>query len=110
MNILKNISKIIVILGLASLVLMPSAIELVHLLEPHDHEHVACSEVPTHLHEKELDCSLCDYKLAVYHFEPLPSFTFHVHSPSYDLPTSLTSSFNNLAHFSYLLRGPPALS
>ncbi len=40
--------------------LLPSVINIVHSAEDHDHNTHCENKSDTHIHETELDCSLCD--------------------------------------------------
>ncbi len=48
--------------------LWPSAIQLAHTLEGHDHP--TCNEFKTHIHDEQLECSLCDFQVSVFDFSP----------------------------------------
>lgn len=107
MKTIKNIAFVVGSIALACLVLLPTAVEFSHVFEKH--EHVACSEVSTHLHEKEFDCSLCDFKISVYHFTPSTSFSDVTIQYYKELPFTSTSQKRSVELASYLLRGPPGI-
>ncbi|GHC52080.1 hypothetical protein [Ulvibacter litoralis] len=88
--------------------LFPVAIQFIHSLD--EHEHTFCTEVSTHLHEKKLDCSLCDFHFSVVTFNTptLPDFIISESFPK--LVTIYEASENNTIHHHYYLRGPPQLS
>lgn len=87
--------------------LLPVAIQFIHSLD--EHEHTACTEVTTHIHEKKLDCSLCNFHFSVVTFTipTLPSFI--VSEKNSKLKTIYKASENTTTDYHYL-RGPPQLS
>ncbi len=109
MNVLKNdiikgISATIFSLAL----LFPIFLQFSHTLEGHDH--ATCADFSTHIHEKQLDCSICDFHFSIFNFSPapLPEFSgidgFKNSETHYILPEFDLSA---IYHF---LRGPPQLS
>ena len=54
------------------ILLLPIAVQFVHILEE-EHEHIVCkSENIQHLHKVELDCSVCHFHqhvVTVFHFQ-----------------------------------------
>ena len=89
------------------ILLLPIAVQFVHILEE-EHEHIVCkSENIQHIHKVEIDCS-------VYHFQQHVVTTFNL--PSIDfisikLINSSPISFNDKWSYKKLLqnlnRGPP---
>jgi len=103
-NIVKNFTATIFVFAL----LLPTAVQIAHAFE--SHEHKTCTELSTHIHEKQLDCSICDF-----HFSNF-NFTLHKYSEfavlhGYDNAQTvyLLPEFTpNYTH--YFLRGPPFFS
>ncbi len=100
-EIIRNLSATIFSFAL----LFPTAVKFAHTFE--GHEHKACTEFSTHIHKKQLDCSICDFHFSIFDFTPqeLPEFavlnSFQKTETVYLLP-----EFNlNTTH--YFLRGPP---
>ncbi len=94
-------------LFLLVLMLFPIVSEATHALG--DHEHPICTDVTTHLHELEPDCSICDFHLTVFTFNVLEE-SITINEVSY-LPIAShytpSTSLENSHH--YLLRGPPQI-
>lgn len=104
----KEIFKFVYAAIFSLAVLFPSAIKFAHTFENHKHE--VCEDVTTHLHQKQLDCSICDFHFSIYNFTPLQLAeitvlqSFQKTESVYLFPEfKLNSSY-------YLLRGPPLLS
>ncbi|MBV7268183.1 hypothetical protein [Winogradskyella luteola] len=95
---------------LTLVVLMPSAVKLLHALNHHKHE--VCKNDNngyTHFHETDLDCDFYKFKLTknqyflVYDYDESFSFLCASQSLSYYI------SLNNHQHLTRHLRGPPSL-
>ncbi len=97
------------IAGLLSIALLfPSLVEFAHTVE--GHEHVACDDVSTHIHEKNLDCSLCDFQFSTFQLVlvfPQDNIVPEIFSKPQARSTSADKSTN--LHYFYL-RGPPFIS
>jgi hypothetical protein len=108
MNFKKQIQQKISAILLTMALLLPIAVQFVHALD--EHKHNTCKEVATHLHEKKLDCSICDFHFSTFNFEviTLPelflSEAFSKHQIAY------FSSEKSTVHHHYYLRGPPLFS
>jgi len=88
--------------------LLPNALQFGHLFE--SHEHIECSELTSHLHEKVTDCSLCDVVISSndFHFD---NFTYPLFASEGDvLPPQYTSEAIPNSSSLYFLRGPPSYS
>ena len=90
------------------ILLLPTSIQVFHALE--DHEHIDdCKEITTHLHEKEIDCSLCDFNLSPSYFQLANQFSFKTN----DIPQNPNLELYNFKYYhqqlSFSLRGPPIL-
>ena len=42
--------------------MVPSVIQFSHLFEE-DHEHIACTETQSHMHQSEVDCEICAFRI-----------------------------------------------
>jgi len=102
-----NLGVKILSLFLAAILLLPASVQLAHSLESHEHD--ICTDFDTHIHEKELDCSVCDYQLSGF---KLPSFhrlqeVIHEHN---EIDLNYYDSLLKENSCSIItLRGPPAL-
>jgi hypothetical protein len=106
MNIFKReIIRIFAATVFSFALLLPSAIQFAHTFE--GHEHKACTEFSTHIHKKQLDCSICDFHFSIFNYTPqeLPEFAvldgFQKNETVYFLPEFKLHSTH------YFLRGPP---
>jgi hypothetical protein len=75
-----------------------------------DHDHPICTDVTTHIHKTEKDCSICDFHFVPFSFNAL---AFSLESPA--TPASKQTSFYQQNLDSKLLlthgqRGPPSAS
>lgn len=88
--------------------LLPMATQAVHALDGHQHE--VCYDLSSHLHKKQLDCSICDFHFTNFDFK-LQGFPDFIGFNTFNKVESIalfpeTSTF--LSHF--FLRGPPLFS
>lgn len=104
----KEIFKIVSAAIFSLVLLFPTAVKVAHTFENHEHE--VCIDYSVHIHQKRLDCSVCDFHFSIFNFTPqqLPELTvlqgFKKTETVYLLPEfSVSSTF-------YFLRGPPLLS
>ena len=92
---------------LVTIVLFPSFFQLAHVFEKHEQNY--CFENSTHIHEHEIKCSVCDFKLNSTD-DQLPN---HVEFLTINFDKQLTLEYYNFKynhqHLSYSLRGPPTL-
>ena len=109
MDYKKQIGKSITAFLLFVALMVPSAIQFIHMFEGHDH--VACTEQATHLHETVVKCDVYSIHLA--------SFNYDIaEHPNLLLPKVYVEkkvSFAFLQYQSYLinntqLRAPPVFS
>lgn len=110
---MKNRDKIKSLLNTASLllimiVMLPSVFQLVHVFEEHEQDY--CVENSTHIHEHEIKCSVCDFKLN----STDNQLTKYVEFLKINFDKQLIFEYYNFKynhqHLSYSLRGPPTLS
>lgn len=88
--------------------LFPTAIQTVHAFD--GHEHIVCHDLTSHLHKKQLDCSICDYHFTLFEFTPQQPLEFIVHPGNFKAINQYqpTVKIADLTHF--YLRGPPLYS
>ena len=97
-----------VALLLITIVFLPSVFQLVHVFEEHEQDY--CVENTTHIHEHEIKCLVCDFKLNSTD-DQLPKY---VEFLAINFDKQLTLEYYNFKynhqHLSYSLRGPPTLA
>jgi len=108
---LRDILKSVVLIGLISVLLTPSALNFLHSFEHHEHV-IDCDErEKTHLHEIEFDCSFIQLYATPQIYDSIVYFSleenFHYHS-------SIHSGYSNEhLHNIFIgnkpVRGPPVL-
>lgn len=89
------------------LLLAPMLVELYHTVKDYHVTVEVCTEQTTHLHQKSLDCSLCDFHptLFTYQFKELNFDVTIAYYPVIFLPNA--SLIQQQDYSSYLLRAPP---
>ena len=89
------------------IMLFPSAFQFAHAFENHEKNY--CHENTIHIHEHELDCSICDFNLNPTYNQAL--HYFQVKKISFN--KKINFEFYNFKYYhqqlSYSLRGPPEL-
>ena len=88
--------------------LLPIATQTVHALDGHKHD--VCNDFSTHLHKKQLDCSICDFHFSIFDFKvpTLPEFIYPDGFCDQETVIVITEPSSVTTHF--YLRGPPLLS
>lgn len=88
--------------------LLPIVTQTVHALDGHKHE--VCNDFSTHLHIKQLDCSICDFHFSIFNFklQAFPEFVAFNTFDKLEITSILPNTSNFLTHF--YLRGPPLFS
>ena len=109
---LKNKAYIIIIASIFSFaILFPTAIQTAHAAHAFDgHEHQVCHDLTSHIHKKQLDCSICDFHFTIFDFTPQQPIEFLAEVEflkALNLYRS-TAQIADLTHF--FLRGPPLFS
>jgi hypothetical protein len=104
---LNNIQKKYVSVALLLALLFPLGVQLGHAFD--GHKHTLCKDITTHIHEKKLDCSICDFHYSTPYFNFLNSVEL-VAFKNFNKPQTLyISSESNINFHSFYLRGPPIL-
>lgn len=110
MEFKKQLGKITVALLLFAAFMLPTAIQFFHLFEDH-HEHVACKEISTHIHQDEPDCQIYNFHVASFNYDIVayPSLSQPI------IPVKITNDFSSLQLHSFnitntQLRAPPIYS
>ena len=67
MDYRKQISKNLLALLLFAALLLPTAVQFLHIFEAH--EHINCSENTTHIHESITKCDICDFHLVSFNYD-----------------------------------------
>lgn len=105
----KQIGKNLVALLLFTALMLPTAIQFFHLFE--GHEHVACTEKSTHIHESTTKCELCSFHIASFNYD-IAKYP-ELQLPK--IPVKLDANFASLQFHSFKvtntqLRAPPIFS
>lgn len=95
-------------LFLTIILLLPSILKLEHLAD--SQEHRSCLDSTVHLHESEIDCSLClfNFSNASFEFASIDFLVIEFHKKE-----ALTAKTNNLHYSNFRFidnRGPPLTS
>jgi hypothetical protein len=105
----KQLGKSIAALLLFVALMLPSAIQFIHMSE--GHEYIACTEQTTHLHKSVVKCEICSFHLAsfIYDIAELPNLV----QPK--IPVNIEANFASLQYHSFKitntqLRAPPIFS
>tara|TARA_R100000353_G_scaffold176127_1_gene149638 strand:+ start:135065 stop:135394 length:330 start_codon:yes stop_codon:yes gene_type:complete len=103
-----NITQALIATVFCLALLLPSAVDFAHIFE--SHEHKTCTDLSTHLHEKQLDCSICDFHFSVFNFEPIAVTEFAVLNGFKKVETTYYFPKLSSPATHFYLRGPPLLS
>ena len=90
------------------LFLLPIITPLTHAFS--NHEHLVCSDVTTHIHKLEKDCSICDFHITPFTYTSLKEVAEALDVNFKQFTSSYTFGFHSKSLFSRRQRGPPALS
>jgi hypothetical protein len=63
----KQLGKSIAALLLFVALMLPSAIQFIHMSD--GHEHIACKEKTTHIHKPVVKCEICSFHLASFNYD-----------------------------------------
>jgi hypothetical protein len=106
---INGIIKVLYSLILTTTFLLPSVVQLTHLSE--NHEHSVCFDNSDHVHSLSYDCSIQDFQLTPFDFDPL-----YESNKIYRSKIGLTESHytflanKKLLYTSKNLRAPPYFS
>lgn len=108
MSVKREILKIIAASIFALALLLPTVVQFAHSFEGHKHE--ACIDISTHFHEKQLDCSICDFHFSIFNFTPqqFAELVIQEGFQKTEIPYFVADFTLNSTH--YFLRGPPLFS
>ena len=105
----KQIGKNITALLLFVALMLPSAIQFIHMFE--GHEHIACTEQTTHIHKSVVKCDICSFHLASFNYGIVeyPELLLP------KIPVNIKANFASLQYHSFKitntqLRAPPIFS
>ena len=109
MNFKIQLGKNITALLLFVAVMLPSAVQLIHVFD--GHEHVACTEHTTHIHQTVIKCDICSFHLTSYNYDIAQYPNLLVP----EIPVKLEVNFASLKLHSFKitntqLRAPPIFS
>ncbi len=107
MNKTGNIRITFASLLLVAALLLPSGIQFVHAIE--NHNHPSCTDFSTHIHETQLDCSICHFHLSVFSFTPIEENKVFSFSNNFKSTFGNTDSEGHFFSPYRALRGPPVL-
>lgn len=103
-NILRSITTALLVI----VIQFPSAAQLVHTFE--GHEHIICTEQSKHIHQDEPDCQMCDLYTFSHPYVLTDIFTYTIQKNSKAelnlyFKSFFVTTFNSLKR----LRAPPIL-
>ncbi len=88
--------------------LFPSAFQFTHAFEKHDLNE--CNELTTHLHEQEVECSICDFHISTFSYS-FQNELEYIHIKKHtNYADYYKSKKHNSIKLSNSLRGPPLFS
>jgi hypothetical protein len=105
--ILTELTKRAVLL-LIIIMLLPTIVQFAHVFEAH--EQTNCKVLTSHIHEQEIDCSICDFHSSSFDYsfanlnEIISTNNYITHADYY------RSKKHNAIKLLYSLRGPPLFS
>jgi len=105
----KQLGKNIAALLLFAALMLPTAVQFVHMFE--GHEHIACTEQSTHIHKSVVKCDICHFHLASFNYD-IDQYP-EIFLPT--IPVKIETNFASLQFHSFKitntqLRAPPILS
>ncbi|MDN3723990.1 hypothetical protein QRD02_06320 [Aequorivita sp. SDUM287046] len=104
----KEILRIISVAIFSAALLLPTAVKLAHSFEGHQHE--TCTDISVHIHEKQLECSICDFHFSIFNFTPAQQPDFKVFHSFQNSSTDYVFAYYHSNPNIYFLRGPPLFS
>lgn len=88
--------------------LFPIVIKSIHTWDGHEHQ--VCNDFTSHIHKKQLDCSICDFHFSIFDFTPQQLPEFLVQFGYFKTQTIFRQSETIADASLFFLRGPPLLS
>lgn len=87
------------------IMLFPSAFQFAHAFEKHEQND--CIELTTHLHEQEVECSICDFHISTFSYSFFNELEYS-HTKNHKIYADYyISKKHNSIKQSFSLRGPP---
>jgi hypothetical protein len=105
LNIKKHIVGKVFAILLNLALLIPVAVQFLHLFE--NHEHTACNEIAVHLHKKKIDCSIYNFTFSAFDFEIITGTETFLASTFMQQESTFESLKHLPFHNYFQLRGPP---
>lgn len=105
----KQLGKNIAALLLFAALMLPTAIEFIHMFE--GHEHITCNDRTTNIHKSVVKCDICHFHLASFNYD----IAEHPNLLLPKIPVKIESNFTSLQFHSFKLtntqlRAPPIFS
>ena len=86
--------------------LCPLTVQTAHALDGHSHE--ICTDFSTHIHEKDIDCSIDLFQFSSFDFNPIESEVNYIAIYIGDCSDIPNLYIESNTKYSNHLRGPPA--
>lgn len=93
---------------LTLLILLPTIVQLFHIFEKHEQSN--CNELTTHIHEQEIDCSICDFKISTFNYSIVNHQEYYTVMHNLEYADFYKSKKHNSIKLTFSLRGPPLFS
>ncbi len=109
MNLRTQLGKNITTLLLFMALMLPTAIQFIHMLE--GHTHIACTDQQTHMHESIEKCETCSFYLTSFNYDIVKYQDLSLPT----IPVKIDVDFSSLQFHSFKitntqLRAPPIFS
>lgn len=91
-----------------ALLVFPIGMKASHVFNTH--EHVVCHELESHLHQSQLECSICDFHFSTFSFTPAPFFLIFDKIDLDNPVVIFKNELSNTLSIHFFLRGPPLLT
>ena len=109
MDYKKQLTKSIASLALLIALMLPTAVQFIHMFE--GHEHIACSENKTHIHKSSTKCEICSFHLGSFNYD----ITEYPDLLVSEIPMNVKDTSTSLLFHSFKvtntqLRAPPVLA
>ena len=87
--------------------LLPSVVNFIHSAENHNHNIDCENKSEIHIHQKELDCCLCDITLQNDGVFSITNEVYFISCPEFAVKTDLIQTVYSTLTFTSGSRGPP---